>query len=70
MKLQAGVSALISNDKKLNEVAKMIYYTNSINFGHKKDIREKCRITNEFYEFTQEDVAQEIEIKINEKDQV
>ena len=68
MKLQAGVSALISNDQKLNEVAKMIYYTNSINFGQNKDIREKCRITNEFYEFTQRDVAQEIEIKINEKD--
>lgn len=70
MKLEAGVAALIKNDKKLNETAKMIYYTNSINFGRDEKMRNKCRVTNEFYEFTQADMAEEIEINIDENDQV
>ena len=61
MKLEAGLSALINNDDQLNEAAKTIYYSNSINFADQK-FRKKCRETNDFFEFLQNDFANEIEI--------
>lgn len=56
-KLQAGMSALMSNDSKMIELTKIIYYTNSIIYTDKA-IRKKLRKTNEFYEFMQGDIAE------------
>ena len=63
------MSALINNNAEMNEVAKMIYYSNSINFVD-LEMRKKCRVTNKFFEFLQGDLANQIDIEVNEDDQV
>ena len=47
----------------------MIYYSNSISFIN-KELEDKCRVTNKFFEFMQSNSAKEIEIEVNAEDNV
>ena len=59
----------MNNDNKMIEEAKMIYYSNSIIFTD-KEMGDKCRKTNNFYEFMQGTFAKKIEIELNEDNNV
>ena len=61
-KLEAGLSVLIGDDLKKINMAKMVYYSNRINYSD-DCTRDRCRVTNEFYEFLQNDRASKIEIE-------
>ena len=60
-KLEAGLSVLIGDDLKKINMAKMVYYSNRINYSD-DFTKDRCRVTNEFYEFLQNDGAKKIEI--------
>ena len=67
--MQAGLSVLIGDDQeKLND-CKKIYYSNLINYID-DERRDLCRVTNQFYEFLQNDYSQSIEIKISNNSDV
>lgn len=53
---------LIGDDKKKINMAKLLYYSNRINYSD-KNISDHCRVTNDFYEFLQNDRATKIEIE-------
>ena len=56
-KLESGVAALIHNDKEKLEYQKLLYYSNSINFGHKR-MFDNLKITNSCLDFLQMNYAE------------
>ena len=60
--MEAGLSVLIGDDLKKINMAKLLYYSNLINYSDDKT-RDLCRVTNYFYEFLQNDGATKIEIE-------
>ena len=62
-KLESGVAALIHNDKEKLEYQKLLYYSNSINFGHKQ-MFDKFKVTNDCLNFLQKNYAEQIDVDI------
>lgn len=50
-KLESGVAALIEDNEEVLNRQKLLYYSNSINFGGHKEMQSKLKFSNKCLEF-------------------